>query len=127
MENKKQLGIWMDHSNAVLMELKNKIITTNNIESESTPQVKEKSFVVKGEKHMHVKEQHQQSSYYKKISDAIRNYHEVVIFGPTDAKVELFNLLKSDLLLADKKIEVKHSDKMTENQLHAYVREYFNG
>ena len=74
---------------------------------------------------MHTKEQHQQSSYYKKLRDAIKNYQEVVLFGPTDAKNELLNLLKADHLFENIKIEVKHYDKMTENQMHAFVREYF--
>jgi hypothetical protein len=74
---------------------------------------------------MHVKQQHLQSSYYKKLSDAIRNYHEVLLFGPTDAKTELLNLLKTDHLFEDIKIEIKHSDKMTEHEMHAFVKEYF--
>ena len=39
---------------------------------------------------MHNKEQHEQSDYYKKLGETIKNYTEVLLFGPTDAKVELF-------------------------------------
>jgi len=124
MKKIKHLGIWMDHSNAFLMELTDDTIVTNSIISESARQENEYSFD-KHEKRIHNKEQHQQLSYYKKLSDAIRNYQEVVLFGPTDAKNELLNLLKADHFLGDIKIEVKHSDKMTENQMHAFVREYF--
>jgi stalled ribosome rescue protein Dom34 len=42
---------------------------------------------------MHQKEQHEQSDYYKKIGEAIKNYQEVLLFGPTNAKTELLNLL----------------------------------
>ena len=125
MEKIKQLGIWMDHSNAITMELENDTIIQNNIVSESTHQEKESTLASRGEKHMHVKDQHQQSSYYKKISDVIRNFQDVIIFGPTEAKYELRNLLKEDHLFKDIKIKVRHFDTLTENQMHAFVKEYF--
>ena len=75
---------------------------------------------------MHNKEQHEQSEYYKSIGEIIKNYDDVIIFGPTDAKTELFNLLKADHRFAKIKIEIKQADKMTENQQHAFVKEYFS-
>jgi hypothetical protein len=126
MTTSKKLGIWMDHSIAHLMELTNDTIIQNNIVSESTHQEKENTLTSRGEKHMHVKDQHQQSSYFKKISDVIRNFQDVILFGPTEAKDELINLLKTDHLFEGKNINVLHSDKMTENQMHAFVKEYFN-
>jgi len=69
--------------------------------------------------------QQQQLSYYKKLSGFIRKYQEVVLFGTTDAKIELLNLLKGDHLFENIKIEVKQSDQMTEYQRHDFVREYF--
>ena len=124
MKNIKQMGIWMDHSVAFLMELTNNTIIQNSVTSEFTHLDKEEG-LIKSEKHMHIKEQHLQSSFYKKLSDIIKNYQEIVLFGPTDAKNELLNLLKADHLFENIKIEVKHADKMTENQMHAFVREYF--
>ena len=74
---------------------------------------------------MHNKEQHEQLAYYKAIAAVIKNYEEVLLFGPTDAKTELFNLLKADHHFDKINIETKHADKMTENQQHAFVKEYF--
>lgn len=124
MKNIKQLGIWMDHSNAYLMELTNDIIITNIVESEFVLQ-DNKYNLQYHEKSFHNKEQQQQLSYYKRLSGFIRKYQEVVIFGPTDAKIELLNLLKSDHLFENIKIEVKQTDQMTEYQRHDFVREYF--
>ena len=75
---------------------------------------------------VHNKEQHQQSEFYKKLGEAIINYNEVILFGPTDAKAELHNILKADHRFAKIKIETKQADRMTENQQHAFVREYFS-
>jgi len=124
MKNVKQMGIWMDHSIAFLMELTNDTIIENSVVSEFTHQDKEEG-LIKSEKHMHIKEQHLQSGYFKKLSGIIRNYQEVVLFGPTNAKDELHNLLKADHLFDNIKIEVKHSDKMTKNDMRDLVRMYF--
>jgi hypothetical protein len=125
MTTKKSLGIWMDHSNAHLMEFTNDPIATNIIASGFTHEEKEHA-LGKSEGLMHHKEQHKHSEYYKKLGATIRNYEHVVLFGPTEAKVELFNLLKADHNFAKIKIEVKQADKMTENQEHAFVREHFS-
>jgi hypothetical protein len=81
---------------------------------------------VKSEHLMHNKEQHQQASYYKDLGSIIRDYDAVLLFGPTDAKTELFNMLRADHLFAHIKIEVEQADKMTENQEHAFVKTYFS-
>ena len=125
MTTAKNLGIWMDHSSANLMELTIDPIETKTIKSKFTHQAKEQS-QSKSENLMHNKEQHQQSEYYKKLGEVIKNYEEVILFGPTDAKVELFNTLKADHHFEKIKIEIKQTDKMTENQQHAFVREYFS-
>jgi len=123
MNNIKQLGIWMDHSNAHLMELTNGIIV-HRVVSELTNHETEFNFY-KGEKLIHKKEQHLQLSYYKKIGDIIKKYQDVVLFGPTDAKNELLNLIKTDHLFEGIKIEVENSDKMTEDQMQTFVIDYF--
>jgi len=52
MKNIRQLGIWMDHSNAYLMELTNDTIVTNRIVSELSNEETEFNFY-KGEKLIH--------------------------------------------------------------------------
>ena len=123
MKRIKHLGIWMDHSNACIMELA-KEITVQRVVSELTNHKAEFN-LYKGEKLMQKKERHLQLSYYKKIGDIIKKYQDVVLFGPTDAKSELFNLIKADHVFEDIKIEVRNSDKMTEDQMQVFVRDYF--
>lgn len=125
MTKARYLGIWMDHSNAHLMEFSPDIIETKVIASKFSHQEKEHA-LNKGEYMMHNKEQHQQAEYYKKLGETILNYEAVVVFGPTDAKSELINLLKKDHRFEKIKIETKHADKMTENQQHAFVKDYFS-
>jgi len=124
MTTTKNLGIWMDHSTANIIEFSSDSIEIKTIESEFTHEEKEQT-LSKSEKTMHNKEQHEQSEYYKKLGEVIINYDDVILFGPTDAKVELSNYLKTNNRFANIKIEIEKTDKMTENQQQAFVREYF--
>ena len=124
MTTEKKLGIWMDHANAHLMEY-NHAMVTNFVHSGSTHEEKEKT-LQKGESMMHNKEQQQDSAYYKTLGESIKNYDEVLLFGPTNAKLELHNILKSDMHFDKIKIETRQADKMTENQEHAFVKDYFS-
>ncbi len=125
MSTAKNIGIWMDHSNAHLMEFTTDPIETKTIASKFTHSEKEESFK-KSENVMHNKEQHQRSEYYKKLGETIKNYEHVLLFGPTDAKTELLNALRADHRFEKIKIDVKPADKMTDNQQHAFVREHFS-
>ena len=124
MKNIKQLGIWMDHSNAYLLEVLNDTIETERVVSELSDPEAEFNFY-KGEKLINKKERHLQLKYYKNLGEIIKKYQEVVLFGPTDAKSELLNLLKTDHLFEKIKTEAINSGKMTESQMHTFVREYF--
>ena len=110
----KKIGIWMDHASAHVMEIADPMVT-NIVECESTHEEKEKT-LQKGESIMHNKNQQQQAEYYKKLGGFIEDYDAVLLFGPTDAKVELFNLLKADKQFDKIKIETVPSEKMTGNQ-----------
>ena len=119
-----QLGIWMDHASANLIDLSAEATLSTKVTSDFTHEKKEES-LNRSEQLMHNKEQHEQAEYYKELGDVIRKYDEVVLFGPTTAKTELYNLLKDDHHFADIKMECKQTDKLSHNQQHAFVKEYF--
>lgn len=123
IKTEKKLGIWMDHSIAHVMEFTPNLV--ENIFVVSNPNHNEKN-LSKGESHMHLKEQHQQSEFYSKLGEVIIKYDDVILFGPTNAKVELLNILRENNLFVKIKIETEQADKMTKNQLHAFVKEYFS-
>ena len=119
-----RLGVFMDHSSANLMEFTVDPIESKTIVSKFTHQVKEET-IHKSEKEMHQKENHQHSEYYHKIGEQIKPFDEVILFGPTNAKTELLNLLKADHHFDKIKFEVKQTDKMTETEQHAFVKDHF--
>ena len=124
MSSAKFLGIWMDHANANIMEFDTKPTQIKTISSKFNHHEKVKG-LKQNENKMHQQEQHQQAEYYNSLGEVIKNYQKVVLFGPTSAKQELANILKADHLFENIEVEVKQSDKMTENQQHAFVNEYF--
>ncbi len=125
MKTRKRLGIWMDHSIAHLMEFTNKHFEIKTIESKFTNEVKKES-LSKSESLMHNKKKGLLLDYYKKLSEAIKDYEQVILFGPTNAKIEFFDLLSEDIRFLKIKFEIKNTDKMTENQQQAFVQEYFS-
>ena len=124
MKKTRLLGIWMDNANAHAMTFVNGSIIAEEIDSTFTSADREET-IGRSEHVMHNKEQQQQGSYYKRIAETIKNYEKVVIFGPTDAKSQLANLLKEDHHFDAIEIEVKPADKMNKQQMQDFVKEYF--
>lgn len=125
MKTRKRLGIWMDHSIAYLIEVTNKHFEIKTIESEFTNEVTKES-LSKSESLLRNKKKALLLDYYKKLSEAIKDYEQVILFGPTNAKIEFFDLLSEDIRFFKIKFEIKNTDKMTENQQQAFVQEYFS-
>lgn len=124
MQITKRLGIWIDHANAHLMELVSGPIKTTLIKAKFGSREKRET-MEKSEKGMHQKQNHEGLAYYKEIGKVILNYNDVLLFGPTEAKTELLNLLRADNRFDKIKIVIQPADKMTENQEYAFVRDYF--
>jgi hypothetical protein len=120
----RKLGIWMDHSRAHLIEFSMDSKESETLTSNFTHEEKEKT-EGKNEFLMHNKEQHQQAEYYKRLAEAVKGYDELVIFGPTDARLEFYNLLKKDHHFDKIVIEVEHAGKLTDNQQQLFVRDHF--
>lgn len=121
MKTNNNVGIWMDHSTANLIDINS---NNNTINSEFTFDIKEEA-LSRSESLMHNKRQQLHEAYYKEIADVILKYDNVLLFGPTNAKTELHNYLKKDLHFKDVKIDIESADKMTDNEKDAFVRNHF--
>lgn len=125
MTVEKKLGVYLDHSQAQFVIYHADTEKLLNIESDFNHFEKEKS-LSKSENIMHNKEQHELNAFFKKIGQALLNFDDVLLFGPTDAKAELFNHLRADHKFDKIKMNVKSSDKLTENQKNEFVKDYFD-
>lgn len=120
MQNSKKLAIYLDHSHAMLFNYGISAIEFRTIESDFNPQNN------KGEHQVHNKEQQLLHKYFENIGQAILDFDAVLLFGPTDAKTELFNYLSQITKFSKIDIKVKTADKLTENQQLAFVDNYFS-
>ncbi len=120
MQNSKKLAVYLDHSHATLFNYGISAIEFRTIESEFNPQIN------KGEHQVHNKEQHLLHKYYENIGNAILDFNQALLFGPTDAKTELFNYLSDIPKFGKIDVKVKTADKLSENQKLAFVDNYFS-
>jgi hypothetical protein len=122
MKKNKQLAILVNDTNALLMELYNHMIVSRNIVFKPKETDGKEGLFEQQESHVKHK---RKSSYYKEIGDIVSHYQEVVIFGPTETKFELFKLLEGNKHLNKVKIECIDTNKMSETQIHNFVLEYY--
>jgi len=125
MKTEKKLAVYLDHSEAHFINYDADSENLETINSDFTHFEKEK-ILSKSESGMHNKEQQELSNFFKKIAKVIMDYDNVLLFGPTDAKVELFNNLQSEHKNYKIKIEIRNTDKLTENQKIAFVKNHFD-
>ena len=125
MKHKENIGIWMDHSVARVMKYNADDFKVQVVESQLEG-LDNQDGLQHSESLLHHKENQSIKSYYKSLIEIIRNYDEILLFGPTSAKTELFNLIREDHKYDNLKIEVKPTDKMNYEEQHLFMKEYFS-
>jgi stalled ribosome rescue protein Dom34 len=118
-----KLGIWMDHSEAHLVEFsidKKDIRIIQRDHSEGAPDPQKHS-----EKQHNNKKRNYQEAFYKKIWTVAHDYKEVLLFGPTDAKTEFFNQIRGNHANDSVKVSLRSMGKMNHDEMHDFVYRYF--
>jgi stalled ribosome rescue protein Dom34 len=124
MEITKKGAVYMDHFTANIIEYYDTATALKTIELEFSHAEKE-HVLQKGEIHLHNKEQGKQIAFYKKLQHELLNYDEIVLFGPTTAKTELYNIISADADFNEAKITLKNTDKLTKNQQIEFINDCF--
>ncbi|MFV8366221.1 hypothetical protein [Flavobacterium sp. XS1P27] len=122
MENTNQIAIWMDYSVAYLMEFKTKPFEIQIIACDFTVDKKKRNPYRKETTNSDIKRKYK---YYNQIGNAIINYDKIILFGPSEAKIDFFDTLSEDERFYKLKVEIKETDKMNVNQRHAFINKYF--
>jgi len=131
----KKTGVWLDKDKALIVTLENnkeclKTILSNmehyHVHGGSGTRFKGgPQDVVQDSKYLQ-REKHQLKRYFEDIISKINNTDALVIFGPGEAQVKLQKRINEDnkelfgKLLANVKV-----DSMTNNQVKAWVRDFF--
>ncbi len=129
------IGVWMDHSKACLIDLAKSSKAISTIKPPAMPRRifgEEADGIRLGnnrstnnEYGKHEKEKNTTHAFYKKLADALREYDEIFLFGPTTARKEFRNYALKENLLAGKKVASRAADYLTDNQMVEQVRKYF--
>ncbi len=131
----KNIGLWIDHETAFIVIISNGDQKIKKIESKVESHIKtlggsrtaspygpqdvaiERKLERKRKQHLHL--------YYQNIIGIIKDADRIFIFGPGAAKSELVKELKKSKALAVKIAAVDSADKMTEGQICAKVKKFF--
>ena len=131
----KKVGIWLDKEQAhiVTLEKENEIIKTIKSEIEDFHPSGGFGLGYRGspqdalpeDKYME-REKHQFKSYFKEIVSEIQDADAIVVFGPAQTGNKFKNELEEHFKGINAKITgVQKADSMTENQIKAWVKEFF--
>jgi hypothetical protein len=123
---KKELGLWIDHTKAVIFSLTDEGAELKRISSELTKNVRFSGGEQKesAEKHRDKRLTGCLNYYYDEVLSYIRDAESILIFGPGVAKVELKKRLENAELYGCI-VGFETVDKMTDNQVVAKVRQRF--
>lgn len=131
----KKVGVWIDLSVAIIVTIDGDKKTMKKIEGidnrERIPG-EGKSFTRFGsqfsnlERQKESKFEHQVKMFLHSVVEQIDRSDALVIFGPANMKQELANLVLSEKSLVQKLKGVETADSMTDNQIMAWVVDYFN-
>jgi stalled ribosome rescue protein Dom34 len=132
----KNIGIWLDKEKAYIVSLKNDKTSIDTIQSEietfnigggsGTRFKGGPQDVVQDSKYLE-REKHQLRAYFKEIASQLKNTNEIVIFGPANTNEKFYRELEENYKDIYVKIKaVKKADSMTDNQIKALVRNFFD-
>ena len=132
---KKQTGIWIDTKKAMIVFLEENDYTIRIINSGMESRVRIPGEVkwftrfanqyLNFEKKKENRRSNEIRNYLKNVVNEIRNAEELVLFGPAGMKTELEKMIQNDPVLSRVISGVETADSMTENQIVAWVKNYY--
>ena len=136
---KKQTGIWIDTSKAIIVSLHDGKDHMKEIESDIDNSVyhdKEgDKGTFSGSNHHHgdnetrfeERKKNQMNQFLKDVIDHVKSADELYIFGPAEAKTKLKQKLNDKCPIEASKLKaVEVADHMTHNQIVAQVKQFYN-
>jgi stalled ribosome rescue protein Dom34 len=130
-----RIGIWIDRRKAVIVALTDEETSVHTIVSQVERHTRlsggSRSATLYGpqdvasESRLEERLQHQMRRYLQDVIETVRHADAIVIFGPGEAPQQLAKEIAQIKALAPRLVAVERSDKLTERQFVAKVRQYF--
>lgn len=137
MEHYKQVGVWIDHSKAHLIGFKGgqvRLLETVESPFERVKRVDgvdmsrfspDPEHASNNEYKKHHIVQNEINEYLRMMEQKLISFEDILLFGPGTMKERMKNRLREKKAFEGKWLSVERSDKLTENQLLAFVREFY--
>lgn len=139
MEHYKQVGVWIDHSKAHLIGFKSgqaRLLETVESPYESVRRVEGEGnnmtrfssspeYSSNNEYKKHQIVQNEINEYMRIMEQKLVSFEDILLFGPGTMKERMKNRLREKKAFEGKWLSVEDSDKLTDNQLVAFVREFY--
>jgi stalled ribosome rescue protein Dom34 len=124
---KSKVGLWIDHREAVIVSLTDRVQKTTRIISDMEKHVR---FSGGGETNSAEDQRDRRFAghlhkYYEKVASSVRDAESILILGPGEAKLELKTCLESEAF-GGRVVVIETADKMTDRQIAAKVRQHFS-
>lgn len=129
----RSVGLWIDHKNAVIVSVDEKGETIRKLESGAQhvvyrgaprPRTAYSAQYNQGDDQLDKQYLLYLKKYYEKVIALLRGASGILIFGPGEAKVELRSRLERQKGTSPQ-VQVEPADKMTDRQIVARVRRYY--
>jgi len=128
----RNVGLWIDHKQAYVISDQEGIVEV--IPSHLEPPAHYSGGTQLGGKMNHKADTEfrksdrfrlQLKKYYQQVVSALRDANSIFIMGPGEAKIEFEKTLMKYKSLQNRVLKVETADKMTKNQMIAYVRKFY--
>ena len=119
-------GVWIDHKKAVIVSASEGRVTTRTLESDvgAHPHFGGQQDGG-GEKKYEERHRERLERYYDEVIDHLGTPEAVLILGPGEAKLELKERLGRSVAPSQPVVEIETTDKLTDPQIVAKVKEHF--
>lgn len=128
----RNVGLWIDHKQAYVISHKEGIVEVipSNIEppahySGGTQLGGKLNQKADTEFRKSDRFRLQMKKYYQQVISAVRDANSIFIMGPGEAKIEFEKAIRKYKSMQNRILKVETTDKMTKNQMVAYVRKFY--
>jgi hypothetical protein len=134
---KRQTGIWIDSSKAIIVtldggkenifEIESDLENKMYLEKEGSKGTFSGSHHSNNENKFEKRRKNETNHFLKNVLDQIKLADELYIFGPAEAKIKLEQKINTDKSFDTSKLKmVESADNMTTNQIVAKVKKFYH-
>jgi hypothetical protein len=119
------VGVWIDHKKAVIVSIAAGQVTTRTLESDIGAHSRYSGFQAGGEKKYEEHHNQDLDRYYDDVIGQLGKPDALLLFGPGEAKLQLKERLGRSKELPESVVAVDSTDKLTDPQIVAKVKEHY--